>query len=452
VILMSKSKRLSRRDFVRKTAAAGAVGAAAPYLVPAAALGQAGTPAASERIRIGLIGCGGMGRGNLANCAAFADVVVTAACDVQKPRLDATVAKYKQSAKPYRDYRELLAQKDVDAVVIATPPHWHALQAIDACRAGKDIYLQKPMTLYLGECLAVRNAVHRHNVISQIGTQIHAGENYRRIVEWVRSGHLGKISVVRTFNVMNQGPGGVGHDPNTTPPKGMDWDLWVGPAPMRPYNAILAANSYNHCSWMDFSGGWTPGMAPHIIDLPIWALELGYPTHVSCSGGRYVVQDDGDAYDTQEILWQYPKLTMTWMSTLVNSYGFDLGSGKPDRRLGIYFHGLNGTMYCNYEMSKIVPEGDRMRGMRPPAKSIPPSPGHEREWLDCVKSRRQPSCSVFYHAKVAVPIVLGNLSYKLGRSIRFDPASEQIVGDAEAAKAAVPEYRPPWKFPAEYLG
>lgn len=449
---MSNSSRLSRRDFVRQTAAAGAVGAAVPYFVPGAALGQDAKPAASERIQVGLIGCGGMGRGNLQACAAQPDVVVTALCDVQKSRLDATLARHKETAKPYRDYRELLAQKDVDAVIIATPPHWHTLPAIEACKAGKDIYLQKPMTLHLGESLAVRNAVKRHHVISQIGTQIHASENYRRIVELIRAGNLGKISVVRTFNVMNQGPGGVGHDPNTTPPPGFDWDFWVGPAPMRPYNAILAASSYNHGSWMDFSGGWTPGMAPHIIDLPIWALELGYPTNVSCSGGRYVVEDDGDAYDTQEILWQYPEMTMTWMSTLANSYGFDLhGNPVPQRRLGIYFHGLNGTMYCDYGMYKIVPEGNRMDGMKPPEKSIPPSPGHEREWLDCIKTRRQPSCSVFYHTKIDVPIVLGNLSYTLGRSIRFDPATEKIIGDAEAAKAAVPEYRHPWKFPAEYL-
>jgi predicted dehydrogenase len=220
---------------------------------------------------------------------------------------------------------------------------------------------------------------------------------------------------------------------------------------MRPYNAILAANSYNHGSWMDFSGGWTPGMAPHIIDLPIWALELGYPTNVSCSGGRYCVDDDGDAYDTQEILWQYPDMTMTWMSTLANSYGFDLGSGTPARRLGIYFHGVNGTMYCNYGTSKIVAEGDRMNDVQPPEKSIPPSPGHEREWLDCIKTRQQPSCSVFYHSKIDVPIVLANLSYKLGRSIRFDSATEKILNDPQAAKAAVPEYRAPWKFPAEYL-
>ena len=448
---MSRSDRLSRRVFVRRSAVAGVATVAAPYVIPGSALGQDDKPAPSDRIAVALIGCGGMGRGNLGNCARHADVEVVGACDVWKARRDMVANQFKATCKPHADYRELLARKDLDAVIVATPPHWHTLPAIAACEAGKDLYLQKPMTMHLGESLAVKNAIKKHNIISQIGTQIHAGENYRRVVELVRSGNLGKVSVVRTFNVMNQGPGGVGHDPNTTPPAGLDWNTWVGPAPMRPYNAILAANSYNHGSWMDFSGGWTPGMAPHIIDLPIWALELGYPTAVSCSGGRYCVTDDGDAYDTQEILWQYPDMTMTWMSTLTNSYGFDLGSGKPARRLGIYFHGVNGTTYCNYGMHKIVPEGNRMDAMETPEKSIAPSPGHEREWLDSIKTRQQPSCSVFYHSKIDVPLVLANLSYRLGRSIQFDPATEQIVGDAAAAKAAVPEYRDPWKFPAEYL-
>ena len=148
---------------------------------------------------------------------------VTAVCDVWKERRDATLAKYKDTAKGYGDYRELLAQKDVDAVIIASPPHWHALMAIDACEAGKDIYLQKPMTLYLGESLAVKAAVKKHKRICQVGTQIHAGENYHKVVDHVRSGNLGPISVARTFNVMNLGPEGIGNDPNCDPPPG-----WIG--------------------------------------------------------------------------------------------------------------------------------------------------------------------------------------------------------------------------------
>jgi predicted dehydrogenase len=187
---------------------------------------------------------------------------------------------------------------------------------------------------------------------------------------------------------MNQMPDGVGQSVPEAAPAGLDWDLWCGPAPLRPFNPILANNSYNHCSWMDYSGGWTPGMAPHIIDLPVWACNLGFPLKTSAAGGRYFLKDDGDAYDNHEVLWQYPNLTMTWMSSLTNSYGFDFqGDPKPQRRLGIYFHGANGTVAADY----------------------------------------------------------GTL--KLGRSIRFDPATEKIVGDSEAARLAVPQYRAPWKFP-----
>ncbi|NQU26627.1 MAG: Gfo/Idh/MocA family oxidoreductase, partial [Candidatus Nealsonbacteria bacterium] len=168
------SKNVSRREFVRSTAA---VGAAAPLVVSASALGKADAPAANERIQVGLIGCGGMGRGNLGNCARHADVAVTGACDVWKARRDAVVSKFPDTCKPYADYREMIDSKEIDAVIIATPPHWHTLPTIAACEAGKDIYLQKPMTLHLGESLAIKNAVKKHKIISQIGTQIHAGEN-----------------------------------------------------------------------------------------------------------------------------------------------------------------------------------------------------------------------------------------------------------------------------------
>lgn len=438
----------SRRRFLKSAAGATLV---TPLLVPSAVLGTEGQTPPNSRIHLGLIGCGGMGRANLTACAQHPDVAVTAACDVWPARRESVAAQYKDSCKPYADFREMLAAKDLDAVIIASPPHWHAYQAIAACEAGKDLYLQKPMTLHLGESLAVRNAVKRHNRISQIGTQIHAGDNYRRVVEFIRAGLLGQIGVARTFNVMNQGPAGVGHATDLTPPPGLDWDLWCGPAPLRPFNPILAADSYNHCSWIEYSGGWTPGMAPHIIDLPIWALDLGYPLSTSASGGRFVVRDDGDAYDHHEVLWRYPNLTLTWMSSLTNSYDFLMKSQAPERRLGIYFHGSNGTLYANYGMYRVLAEGQLMDGKEPPPASLPPSPGHEREWLDCIKSRQQPSCSVFYHVKVDVPLVLSLLSLKLGRSIQFDPATEQIVGDPIATRQAVPEYRSPWKFPAQYL-
>ncbi|NUQ65626.1 MAG: Gfo/Idh/MocA family oxidoreductase, partial [Pirellulales bacterium] len=180
---MSESKKLTRRGFLENSAKAGAAGLAVPYVVSASALGQGQKPAPSARIQVGLIGCNGMGRANLANCATHDDVVVTAACDAHKPRADAVVEQFKATCRPYTDYRELLRQADVDAVIVATPPHWHTLIAIEACEAGKDIYVQKPMTLHLAEDIALRNAVKKHNRISQVGTHIHASDNYRRVVE-----------------------------------------------------------------------------------------------------------------------------------------------------------------------------------------------------------------------------------------------------------------------------
>lgn len=445
---------ITRRAFLEKAATVTAIGFAAPYLRGAGEPVPVRKVSPNSRIHLGIIGCGNMGTSNLNICARFPDVVVTAACDVWDARLEVVTEQFKGTCKGYRDYREMLQQPDLDAVIIATPPHWHALQAITACEAGKDVYLQKPMTLHLAESFAVRNAVNKHQRICQVGTQIHASENYRRVVEFIRARNLGAIGAVRTFNVMNQTPQGVGVSTTKESPErlGLDWNLWCGPAPLREFNRTLARDAYYHCSWMDYSGGWTPGMAPHIIDLPVWALDLGFPLNTSASGGRFVLRDDGDAYDQHEVLWQYPKLTMTWMSSLTNSYGFDFhGDPKPARRLGMYFHGTNGTMYANYDMFKVVPEGDKMKDLPLPPKSLPSSPGHEREWLDCIKSRCQPSCNPNYHVRVDVPIQLSLLSLKLGRAIRFDPVKERIIGDREAARLAIPKYRSPWKFPKQYL-
>jgi predicted dehydrogenase len=442
----------TRREAIRRIGGAGAA-LAAPALIPSSALGADGATPPSDRIRLGAIGINGMGGANLGACAGQKDVVVTALCDCWQERLDRVLAKHAGTAKGYRDYRELLASKDVDAVIIATPPHWHCLMAVHAAEAGKDIYLQKPMTMYPDETLAVRNAVRKHKRICQVGTQIHAGSNYRRVVEWIRSGKLGPVGNVRVFWTVNQGKDGIGKAPKQDPPAGLDWNLWLGPAPAIPYNSLLAASAWHHCSFWDYSGGWTPGMAPHLVDLPIWALDLGVPLVTHSAGGRFAVGGDGDAPDTQEVLWQYPNLVMTWMFSIAHSFGFDFGRGKPEeRRMGVYFHGANGTLLANYDRLDIAPEGNRLADASPPPPTLPPSPGHEREWLTCIKTRQEPSCGVNYHYKIDLAVTLANLSYKLGRSVRFDDKTEKILGDAEAARRARPAYRDPWKFPAGYLG
>jgi predicted dehydrogenase len=446
---MNANHPFSRRRFI-KTAGAAAI--AAPVIMKSSVATAGGIPA-SDRINLGIIGCGGLGNVSLNICSSQPGVVVTAACDVWKDRLDPVVAKFGSSCTGYSDFRELLRHKDLDAVIIATPAHWHAIMAIAASEEGKDIYLQKPMTMHVGESFAVRNAVKENNIICQVGTQIHASENYRRVVELIRSGNLGEIGSVRTFFVMNEAPNGIGSGNNTTNiPKGLDWDMWVGPARMQPFNPNLVRDAFYHCFWMDFSGGWTPGMAPHIIDLPVWALDLGFPLEVSATGGRFIIKDDGDVYDNHEVIIRYPNLNLTWMSSITNSYGFDFLRGQESkRRLGIYFHGVNGTLQTDYDNHVILPEGKRMDGMNTPPKSIPSSPGHELEWLECIRTRKQPSCNPDYHIKIDLPVALSTLSLKLGRSIKFEPYTEKIVGDNEAVKLSIPEYRSPWKFPVEYL-
>jgi predicted dehydrogenase len=460
-----KSNQVSRRSFLNQTAAVAAAGVAAPYVIPSGVLAAPGRVGPNDRINIGLIGANGQGNYNLGELLRQPDTSIVAICEVDRGRREATVNRVKAAAtqpegrgrhdpKPYGDYREVLARKDVDAVLIATTPHWHCRMAVDAAEAGKDFYVEKPMTLYPGETLAVKRAAEKHKVVTQVGTQIHATRNYRRIVDVVRSGVLGKISLARTFHILNDGKDGIGRDADHRVPDGLDWDMWLGPAPRREFNALLFKDSAHHPSFMDYSGGWTPGMAPHLIDVPFWALELGYPTQTYSSGGRYLVEDDGDAYDTHEVTWQFPGFTLTWTTSLINSFAYTLqGNQGCHRRRGIYLHGVNGTLVGDYGVLEVVREACFLHkfNLDEIPKVIPDSPGHHREWLDGIRARKQPGCNVGYHSKIDMALTLSLLSLKLGRSVAFDPATETIPNDPEAMKLFSPTYRDPWKFPAEYL-
>jgi len=436
-----------KRDCTRRAFLGQSAVAAMGIGLAARAVGAEGQAAPADTISMGFIGVGSMGGGDLGAFAAHKDVRVSAICDVNVPRREAVVKRFEATAKGYHDFRKLLEQKDIDAVCIAPPPHWHAIMAVHAAKAGKDFYVEKPMTLYVAESQAVVKAAKENNRVTQVGTQIHAGGNYRRVVEIVRAGVLGTVNLVRTFNVMNQTRRGVGKAPDGQPPAGLDWDMFLGPLPMRPFNPTIVASAYEHCSFMDISGGWLPGMAPHIIDLPIWALDLPLPSQVSCAGGRFIIDDCGDAPEVQEVLFRYPNLVMTWMHNLANSYGFDFqGGGGMARRLGIYFHGEKATLYSDYGMHKIIPEADPKATLELPKPSIPPSVGHHRELLDAIKSRQQPSCNVAYHHRVNIPCCLANLSYKVGRSVQFDPVKETVIGDEVAARLLTPTYREPWSL------
>jgi len=445
-------KRVSRREFLHVSSGV-AVGASLAAGCVRTRPGPAPSPAvarrisANEKIVLGFVGVAGRGKGLMDWFAKHPDVEIGAVCDVYERRLNEVVAATGGKAKPYRDFRKLLEQPDIDAVVVATPPHWHPLVTIYACQAGKDVYCEKPMCLKPVEGRAMVKAARENRRVTQVGTQIHAGDNYRRVVEIVRSGVLGKLSIVHTVLSLNEAPNGIGRAPNSDPPEGLDWDMWLGPAPKVPFN-IARFKDGQHRYFADYVGSWLNEMGPHIVDLPVWALELGSPEAVSAVGGKFATDDISEIPDTMEVVYEYPGLMMTWSNMCANSHGLTFQRNPGiQRRLGVSFHGVNGTLTADYDRYELIGEGDRLNGVQLPERSLPRSAGHEREFLDCIKSRELPSCDVEKHYPLHVALNLGNIAMKVGRKLRWDAKTEQVVGDKEANAMLEPRYRSPWSLP-----
>jgi len=400
----------------------------------------------NERIGLGFIGVGLRGLALLQEFKYFPDVEIVAVCDVYRQRVEQAVALTEGKAAGYHDFRQVLDRKDVDAVVIATPPHWHALISILACQAGKDVYCEKPMCLTVAEAKAMVEAAERYRRVTQIGTQIHAGQNFRRVVEIVRSGILGRITQVRCFVTENLAPNGIGRPADQNPPEGLDWDMWCGPAKFRPYNpAIFSA----HYFFRDYAGcGFLHNMGPHVLDLAFWALELKAPVSVAAVGGKCALDDISDVPDTLQVVYDFGDMVLTWTHSEAFSFGFELHEGKGiGRQLGIVFHGTNGTLAANYTTFKLFPEGDRLNPQSLPPPSIPPSPGHTREWLDGIKTRQQPLCHFGYHYWIQLAISLGDIAYQVKRRLVWDDRKGRIIGDEEANRLLSPTYRAPWTLP-----
>ena len=438
---------LSRRDFLKTTSAA-AVAAGIGMSISQAGAQEAGkVVSANDKIVLGVIGCGGRGMGVMGGFMSHPDVEIGAVCDVYDERLNAAVAATGGKAKAYKDFRKLLEQKDIDAVQVTTPPHWHPLVSISALQAGKDVYCEKPISRYAGEAIAMAKAARDNKRVTQVGTQIHSMDNFRRCVEIVRSGMLGKIMAVRVVCTLNEQPGN-DVPANSTPPEGLDWDMWCGPAPLVPFNEVRFTT---HRYFSDYVASWLSELGPHIADLGFWAMDPGQPLSASATGGRFVAGGISDIPDTFDVMWEFPGFNMTWTHTSCNSFDFGLGDAPAGanggRALGVIFHGTKGTLMGNYGWHRIVSEGDALKDVPLPAPTIPSSPGHDREFLDAIKTREQPLCNFEYHLPIAVSIDLAHVSYKVGRKVQWDAEKGEIVGDKEANDLVKPHYRKPWKFP-----
>jgi predicted dehydrogenase len=455
------SSPVSRRAFVRGGAAA--VLAASTY---GRVLG------ANERVGVGFIGFGLIGKRHVLDFRQQPDARLVAVAEVHRGRLDEARALLGDGSRGHGDFRMLLDDRDVDAVVVSTPDHWHALMTMLACAAGKDVYVEKPLTLFVREGRWMADVARRHGRVVQVGTQQRSGAHYRRARDLVRGGHLGKVASVRLGSFRNIMPG-YGAPPDGDPPPGLDWDLWLGPAPYHKYNPNRCIY---HFRWFwDYSGGQMTNLGAHSLDVVHWYTGARGPLAVSSVGGRYSLRDNGETPDTQDALFEYPGWSAVW-SHREASRG-QSGTG------GLEFFGPKGSLAISRKGfvvtadPKVPPDNTvpQFTGAHPtggpvrvpnagppelwtePIKDDTGDPAeqfraHVRDFLDCVKSRRQPVADLESGHRVATACHLANLALRLGRRLRWDADKEDVAGDAEASRQLVRPYRAPWDAELKALG
>lgn len=407
----------------------------------AAAIHNGQLRAANERINMGFIGVGGMGMNRLRGFLKHTDVNPVAICDLDPTHVQQAVAEVdkSRSTKPdtFNDYRKLLARKDIDAVCIATPDHWHALPAIQACEAGKDVFVEKPLSYSIGEGRAMVEAARKHQRVTQMGNHIHNDlPNYRRVVEAIQSGVVGKVTRVTVWKTSENK--GIGAPADGKPPAGFDYDFWLGPAPSRAYNENRSHFKYRY--FWDYSGGMFIDFWCHITDVVYWALGLKAPLAVAATGRRVLTDDNAETPNFLEVQYEYPGLDMVWTLNPQGPPGFE------NWGIGAAFQGTEGTLFANYGEYKVFRKGKEVTDFTRPTPTIPDSPGHLREFLDSIKSRKPTTCNVEYGHQLTKGGLLGNIALRTGSRIRWDDAAEKITNDKQAQKFVSRKYRKTWKM------
>jgi predicted dehydrogenase len=396
----------------------------------------------SERLNLGIVGVNGRGAVNLAGVRGEN---IVALCDVDLGRAGPAREAHPR-ATFYQDYRRLLDQKDIDAVVVSTPDHHHAFVAVPAMQAGKHVYCEKPLAHSVAEVRLMRDTAAGHKVVTQMGTQIHAEDNYRRVVEIVQSGVLGPIRRVQVWCAKRPNPVRLAKPPRPVP-AGLDYELWLGPAPYRPYDP--AHLHFDWRWWWDFGGGILADMACHYMDLPHWALGLRAPTTIAATG-RKAFAGDYDVADLLQADYEYPArgdlppVHLTWYSGVA---GPDLAGkvtyGGFDS--GVLFEGEKGNLLADYGHYQLLPEAE-FKDFKPPRPTIPASVGHHKEWLQAIKHGGTPTCNFDYGGALAETVLLGNVAFRCGQKLIWDSAAAKVTNTPEAARYLQTEYRKGWRL------
>ena len=448
---------MDRRNFLKKSTglAAGATLGAAGSMAASTAASAARTLGANDRIRVGLIGCGGMGRGDLRDMLQVKNVQCVALCDVDKSQTEKTRAEITDPAEQKielftQDFRQVIDRNDIDAVIVATPDHWHAVPTIMACQAGKDVYCEKPLSLSIPEGRVMLDVARKHDRVVQMGTHQRSAKHYTDAVEYVKSGKLGKIRVVRAWAYLDW-KGRLPKVPDGNPPAGVDYDMWLGPASKRPFNENRFHFSFRW--YWDYSGGLMTDWGAHMIDIANWAMGIKAPSSAVSVGGKFGYPDDAmETPDTQLVLWQFPEFSMIW------EHSIGVGRGPEAREHGVQFHGTDGVLVIDRAGWEVYPETDRIdktvREFR--SASLPrQSAGrenyhllHVQNFIDCMRSRKRPNSDIEIGHNSMIACHLGNFAFRLGRRVDWDVEKERVVNDADAERLMQPDYRKPWKLKA----
>jgi predicted dehydrogenase len=418
---------------------------------------------ANSRIRIGFIGVGNRGDQVLDAFLPHKDAEIVALCDLYQPYLDFAAKKAGGSPKITKNYHDVLAMKDVDAVVICTPDHWHALQTIHACQAGKDVYVEKPLSLCVEEGRLMIDAARKANRVTQVGLMRRSSAFCRDACEFVRKGGIGHVTVARAFHIQNEFPKGIGNPPNEEEPKDWSWDQWCGPAAKVPYNRNRGF--YRFRWFYDFSGGQLTNMGVHYLDLFQWALGQDAPLAVTAIGGKYAIDDNREIPDTLEVLWQYPGNTLATFSQY-NATAEAAGI----RGDAVEFRGTKGTVYIAGNGWEVVPdaltnkdfparrpteralERDYRAGAKPviearKEKGKVDTADHARNFLDCIVSRKECNCDVEIGHRETTAALIGNIALKTKSYLEWDGKTEKFTNNAAANKLLRYDYRASYHMP-----
>jgi predicted dehydrogenase len=385
-----------------------------------------------------------MGIGNLNVAMKQSSLEPVAVCDCYQPNLDAAVASSGGRAKAVKDFREILADKSIDVVCISTPDHWHAYMTVEACKAGKDIYVEKPVCCTVDEGLKMVQAARKYNRVVQSGTMQRSGVHFQRACEIVRTGQLGKVTFVRTWNYGLAKPEGIGNPPDTDPPEGLDWDMWLGPAPKHAFNKNrfgVDPNAFSHFRWFwDYAGGMMTDWGIHWLDIVQMAFKEEMPKAVVALGGKYYLQDNRDTPDTLQVTYEYP-------SGVIATYENRNGNGQSmfNKGGGILFHGTKGTLFVDRSEYRVVPEpGSELAAVNEKASNNT-NMAHWANFLECVKTRQKPISDIETGHRSTATCLLGNVALRSGLRIDWDDKT-QTARQKEAARYLKREYRKPWKL------